>query len=724
MPFDVYSQAGADAKFLTEVDGGDADAALAAIVDLSTGSEFSRTLAGKFEGLPYAPCPVIDLAETDDSTEVRPLESIGGYLYGYTGGSTMARSATVGGPRTAVYTFPSGGRLTAIRELGDGEVLVTQSGGDVYRSAGWATNPLTASWSKVLTTNAYIAQYGITVDDEIGWVLVTNYVTGADMSLSRYLWLSEDHGQTFRVIYDSEVAHPEVNPLYSHMHTAIVDKHSPNGRRVWLSWHKTSADPTVDSPRRCIITYSDNVEGNTSPTWTDYSTDDIHPVVMAATPEGIVHDTDSVAFGASLMLIDRRTMATRRLYRRRTTVDAVQLWSWGARAIKGTEPNTWHILWRGVDPGAPAGVTTTDGRRVSETMTIPAVSSADIVDAFDLMVHQGELVATYTQTATASSKRNTAVGAEPRRGDPGNNNAGGILGGIAADQAVAVGLNANADASRATAVGQISTAARDGVAVGWAANNTALYSVAVGRSATSGLDTVAIGYNANNGGTGAIAIGSGATGVSRTTAIGYAATAGGDSVAVGWTAKGGTNSVSVGREAGSGGVEGQGGGSNYVAIGYKSRAASSSVAIGANATVTGGSGSMAIGLSATANNVDAVAIGANTSTSHTLQVAIGPRHLEQDVLAAEPGIPAVGKARIYAIVGATGATELVARFTGSAGRVPLASSAAVHVLPGHANAARPSATAAGPGGMFWSTTLNKPLWSNGTAWVDATGATA
>ena len=33
MPFDVYSQAGADAKFLTEVDGGDPDAAPLPVVD-------------------------------------------------------------------------------------------------------------------------------------------------------------------------------------------------------------------------------------------------------------------------------------------------------------------------------------------------------------------------------------------------------------------------------------------------------------------------------------------------------------------------------------------------------------------------------------------------------------------------------------------------------------------------------------------------------------------
>jgi hypothetical protein len=39
-----------------------------------------------------------------------------------------------------------------------------------------------------------------------------------------------------------------------------------------------------------------------------------------------------------------------------------------------------------------------------------------------------------------------------------------------------------------------------------------------------------------------------------------------------------------------------------------------------------------------------------------------------------------------------------------------------------ATASRPSATTAGAGAHMFDTTLGKPIWSNGTAWVDATGA--
>lgn len=40
-----------------------------------------------------------------------------------------------------------------------------------------------------------------------------------------------------------------------------------------------------------------------------------------------------------------------------------------------------------------------------------------------------------------------------------------------------------------------------------------------------------------------------------------------------------------------------------------------------------------------------------------------------------------------------------------------------------ATGSRPSASSVGQGSQFYDTTLNKPIWSTGSAWVDATGAT-
>lgn len=42
--------------------------------------------------------------------------------------------------------------------------------------------------------------------------------------------------------------------------------------------------------------------------------------------------------------------------------------------------------------------------------------------------------------------------------------------------------------------------------------------------------------------------------------------------------------------------------------------------------------------------------------------------------------------------------------------------------PVYTTAGRPTAATAGAGGYYFDSTLNKPAWSNGTNWKDATGA--
>ena len=42
----------------------------------------------------------------------------------------------------------------------------------------------------------------------------------------------------------------------------------------------------------------------------------------------------------------------------------------------------------------------------------------------------------------------------------------------------------------------------------------------------------------------------------------------------------------------------------------------------------------------------------------------------------------------------------------------------------YTTAARPNAVTAGDGAMIYDTTLNKPIWSDGTVWRDATGTAA
>lgn len=86
-----------------------------------------------------------------------------------------------------------------------------------------------------------------------------------------------------------------------------------------------------------------------------------------------------------------------------------------------------------------------------------------------------------------------------------------------------------------------------------------------------------------------------------------------------------------------------------------------------------------------------------------------------DVLANIVDNPAVGLTQI----GSSGATPGPLLLLGSQVNV----SAPLGVMT-VATTARPDAATVGAGGHIFDTTLGKPIWSNGTAWVDSTGATA
>lgn len=156
-----------------------------------------------------------------------------------------------------------------------------------------------------------------------------------------------------------------------------------------------------------------------------------------------------------------------------------------------------------------------------------------------------------------------------------------------------------------------------------------------------------------------------------------------------------------------------------VAIGYGAAAASvsatNSIAIGAdaafnnfnNATAVGGSASavtfgVAVGSGASAGGASGVAIGANASAPNTNSVAIGAN--------------AAANANNQIRLGGAG-TAVVA--TG-----PITAGGFVRTAV-YASGSRPSASTSGAGAMIFVTGLtggvSKPLWSNGTAWVDATG---
>ena len=740
----------------------------------------TATAVAAKQGLPFVPCQHVS-TDTITVGETVPIGVVNGVLYGREG-AVLKSATSEDGPWTTVETFSGSESVTGIYATGDGEVLVSQRASGVWRSTGWASNPVTATWTKVLTTNAPVEQFSMRVDENSGQCAVTTYISGGDMSLSRYIWGSADRGLTWGVKYDKLAAYPTVTASTSHMHHCSPDPYwdgalgqaAPDGDaanpRWWAVWHKTSSDPTdVSDPKR-IVMFTDNFTAAT-PTWTEYTTTDHHGVVAMATPAGMVMDTDYGPVG--LFLVSRAATAgamTRTiLHRIRTTTATVETaWGWAMKGLHGDNGEV-YFAFRSAEANLPATIVATDGIRADSVLTVNPATTSDMVDVVSFARYNGRLLMGNIQTVSAASTVVVSRADEPARGTvaPEDN---GVAGGSAMDasvavgkgssttnfrgtavghaatagrdavaagqaataattgtsvgaqtstgaDAVAVGKGAAAAASNATALGGSSTAASNGVAVGKSAATTATRGTAVGYSASAGQDTVVIGPSVVVGGSNAVVIGATASGASNSTAVGYGATITSTlGTAVGKGSNSGASSTSVGESASASG-------SNAVAVGQASVAPSSGTAVGQGATVVGSGGSVALGKAATANHVDSVAIGNATTTTATLQVKVGARHIELTETT-DPAAPSADSLRLAAVDNATTTqTDLIARFVGTKGRVPLASSAGVHVWPSYTTANRPTAANAGVGGACFDTTLGKPIWSDGTNWKDATGTT-
>lgn len=554
-----------------------------------------------------------------------PIDSIGGWIYGAEG-STLKRATTASGSWTTVKAF-GGARVTAVRETGDGEVVVAQHADGVWKSTGWATNPLTATWTKVLATNAPVEPWTINTNPATGHVGVTTYISGADMSNSRYFWVSKDYGATFTVAYDTTTARPDVAAATSHCHHISFDPYwdgtlgyRPNGDapnpRAWAVWHKTSDDPTMIATPVNIVMYSDNAASNPAgATWTVHSSLDHHGVIAIATPEGMVMDTDYTP--TALFLVPRAAtvggMVRRLLFRRRPeTSTTLETWGWGIRAVKG-DSGMVHIAMRTSIANLPAGVISTDGITATETITVPPSTAADAVDVVGLAYHDKRLVLSTVQTVSAPTVVQVTTGDAPRRGvsTPPDN---GVVGGVAEDSSVAVGVGSLAGPHRAVSVGHRAKTLRDSVAVGHAAETTDHSAVAVGSGTKAGQYSVAVGV--------AITVASNVTAVGAITSVS-------------------SNGTVVGRltEAGSYGA----------ALGHTAKApGTSSVAVGRSST-SGATDSAAIGNGAAVNSAHtgSVALGAATATTAAGQVHVGPRHVELLELAADPTAPSNSAGRLY-----------------------------------------------------------------------------
>ncbi len=250
-----------------------------------------------------------------------------------------------------------------------------------------------------------------------------------------------------------------------------------------------------------------------------------------------------------------------------------------------------------------------------------------------------------------------------------------------ASQCVALGTNAMAhglEVLASTAIGD--GALRDGInasfctAVGASAllqNASGQFNVAVGNNAlrlnTHAHRNVAMGYGALENLTGNLTAPD--SNIARqNVAIGYGAAAA--SVIA-------TQSVAVGANSAFGNHN------NATAIGATANAVVNATAVGSGANAAGAS-AIALGVNASAPNTSSVAIGANAVASANNQIKIGGAG---SAVVTEGPITAGGFVRTAA----------------------------------YTTAGRPSASTVGVGAMIFNSSTGMPNWSNGSAWVNASG---
>jgi hypothetical protein len=542
-----------------------------------------------------------------------------------------------------VTTLAGGGAISYIGKMGNNEVIVGNGNG-LYRSTGWAVNPLTATWTLCLTPNGVSNFQAFQIDVWNNLVLVGEYTV--PRTDSRFLKLSTDYGVTFTTVRDLLSMHPSDKPS-THWHAACIDGFKPSGNpRLWACHG--------DGPRAII--YSDDLGA----TWTTFNTHTSQPTTMTATKYGIVCSTDSQPDGIYRIL---RTDNPADMiyepicyYRPAGAIVAYGL-GFGTGAVRAPDGNV-YITFRGEELNCPSVIFASDGIRadvvhsapislgICQTYGNPAVSEAGRI--FAGMLQGG--------TDVIMSADLPLRGSRPYKINTPNIENGQGLGrmSIAIGQqttangySTLIGHLASGSGQAVTVIGSGATtgSAEGCMAIGRLASATIANSMAIGpeNCVASGIESTALGWSAKSGTT-SVAVGTGAeAGVALYggTAVGYncKATAA-FSTAIGRAAEADNGACAMGIGA--------------IASG------DSSVSIGYVPSCTGTSG-VAIGKQAACTHTSSVAIGDQSATSAASQVALGLRHIEIGEVTA-PGSPAANKVRIYVEDNGSGTTQLMTKF--------------------------------------------------------------
>lgn len=615
---------------------------------------------------------------------VRPMVVLDGVLYGAAPQSgAIQKSLDNGATWTVMQTVGAGAGIESIWASNDGEVLVNQ-GNVIYRSTGWSTNPATATFSLVLTaTGASTFQFDI---DVVGSLVIAAEYNAATWADSKNVYLSQNNGRTFSIIFDKNVyiagVGGDINS--SHLHHGCIDALSNN--RLFICFHETGAGT------KGYVLYSDNLGGS----WSVVQDSELFTMTtMTATTEGIVCGSDGNGLSDGGRDFDGLYTILRRPVAAQMKIEPLHLTQTGFTlfAVRSRKQSDGTVLVAFESSSSEWGVfimASPDGRRGSvlyESSTQFKVISPPVV------APNGDLLQGVDAVALGTDRK--LVRAAPlKRGAPRvhHQDRGGLLG---ADRrvrggSIAAGRLAKTSAAFSVALGvRASVVPQEGVAVGYNASVTTQKSVALGalasaandsttavgcRAVADGFDAIAIGTLAKAHGTGAIVIGKGVEGPATSSvvwigqgigaypsatdsvAIGAFTKIGSGSVVLGWGADGETlSTVAIGKLC----IANLN--AYAVAVGAQSEATgSSTVALGRLAKATALQTS-AVGSETVASHFKSVALGMGATTTEQLQVAIGARHIELAEQTAPANAP-TDKGRLFLRDNGSGKTQLCVIF--------------------------------------------------------------
>jgi hypothetical protein len=682
---DATAAHAASAISVTPTGGLAADDVQEALSELQSDLDAKQALSDV--GIGHEPLPLLNAKVTAAVEIARPVDVVDGVLYGRglaTNTNRLYRSSDDGTTWETVTTLPTGGAISAVREMGNGEVIVA-GGGGLYRSTGWAANPLTATWTLAVSPTAGAAFISFGLDVYGQYVLVAEYVNPKDAS--KKLRLSTDYGVTFTDVRNLDTMHP-TDIANTHWHGAAIDPwaDTPSGVRLWASYG--------DGPRGVI--YSDD-EGAT---WTTFSST-WQPTTIKATEHGMVLSTDANDPDGVWRILRTEVaanMVREQIYAIRDGYRAGGLYGFASHSFYDPDSKLVYIAFNSNIAGVPSRILVSDGIQATQVWMTSTTTHTGITSTGNVMVTSGRKVvlsyvdgndsSTWVLTADASH-RGTATGALR---DP-----GGVLTGsastreaigigarvVAGQQSVIIGTQASGG-TRSTVIGESAVGGADAVVIGQGVSSAFQYAVAIGIGASAGAtETVAVGRSASASAAQSVAVGPSAASVGLGVSIGYLSTTSGlNAVAVGPSASAAVNGVAVGSGAiapdrgvaiGQGANTGAGVQSTAVGAGAVCGAAAYSIALGRSASATAEDG-IAIGRSATvaAGWNRSIALGQGVAATAADQVRIATKHFELDELSADPAAPAANRVRFYAKDNGAGKTGLYARFnTGAVQQVAL-----------------------------------------------------